>query len=50
LAATRQVISTFGVHITSVSFGINTLFQLLACQIASKRDPRVAANSDPLTA
>ena len=30
LAATRQVISTFGVHVTSVSFGINTLFQLLA--------------------
>jgi len=23
---------------------------LQACQIASKRDPRVAANSDPLTA
>jgi hypothetical protein len=30
LAVAREVISTFGVHITNVSLGVNALFQLLA--------------------
>jgi hypothetical protein len=30
LAATRELVATFGVHIASISIGVNTLFRLLS--------------------